>query len=45
VAQRVLVVDDDRTVSDVVCRYLEHAGYEVSHAAASAAAPRAGHNT
>ncbi|MFI6263707.1 response regulator transcription factor [Micromonospora sp. NPDC051006] len=29
--QRVLVVDDDRTVSDVVCRYLEHAGYEVSH--------------
>ncbi|MFG3558829.1 response regulator transcription factor [Micromonospora sp. NPDC047557] len=30
-AQRVLVVDDDRTVSDVVCRYLEHAGYEVSH--------------
>jgi DNA-binding response OmpR family regulator len=31
VAQRVLVVDDDRTVSDVVCRYLEHAGYEVSH--------------
>ena len=31
-AQRVLVVDDDRTVSDVVCRYLEHAGYQVSHA-------------
>ncbi|MEU4397606.1 response regulator transcription factor [Micromonospora orduensis] len=30
-AQRVLVVDDDRTVSDVVCRYLEHAGYDVSH--------------
>ncbi|KAB1941374.1 response regulator transcription factor [Micromonospora sp. ALFpr18c] len=30
--QRVLVVDDDRTVSDVVCRYLEHAGYDVSHA-------------
>ncbi|MEU5565110.1 response regulator transcription factor [Micromonospora musae] len=29
--QRVLVVDDDRTVSDVVCRYLEHAGYEVDH--------------
>ncbi|MEU7799947.1 response regulator transcription factor [Micromonospora arborensis] len=29
--QRVLVVDDDRTVSDVVCRYLEHAGYDVSH--------------
>ncbi|MET7748960.1 response regulator transcription factor [Micromonospora sp. NPDC005367] len=28
---RVLVVDDDRTVSDVVCRYLEHAGYEVEH--------------
>jgi DNA-binding response OmpR family regulator len=31
VAQRVLVVDDDRTVSDVVCRYLEHAGYQVDH--------------
>ncbi|MBY8874870.1 response regulator transcription factor [Micromonospora sp. PLK6-60] len=30
-AQRVLVVDDDRTVSDVVCRYLEHAGYRVEH--------------
>ncbi|TYC06728.1 response regulator transcription factor [Micromonospora sp. WP24] len=30
-SQRVLVVDDDRTVSDVVCRYLEHAGYEVDH--------------
>lgn len=29
--QRVLVVDDDRTVSDVVCRYLEQAGYQVSH--------------
>jgi DNA-binding response OmpR family regulator len=38
VAQRVLVVDDDRTVSDVVCRYLEHAGYQVSHAADGAAA-------
>jgi DNA-binding response OmpR family regulator len=38
VAQRVLVVDDDRTVSDVVCRYLAHAGYEVSHAADGAAA-------
>jgi DNA-binding response OmpR family regulator len=36
--QRVLVVDDDRTVSDVVCRYLEHAGYQVSHAADGAAA-------
>jgi DNA-binding response OmpR family regulator len=33
VTQRVLVVDDDPTVSDVVCRYLERAGYEVSHAA------------
>ncbi|MEV4618999.1 response regulator transcription factor [Asanoa sp. NPDC049573] len=30
-AQRVLVVDDDRTVSDVICRYLEHAGYAVGH--------------
>ena len=46
VAQRVLVVDDDRTVSDVVCRYLEHAGYQVDHVgdgatalAAVAAAP------
>ncbi|MFI7430470.1 response regulator transcription factor [Micromonospora sp. NPDC049836] len=29
--QRVLVVDDDRTVADVVCRYLTHAGYEVDH--------------
>ncbi|MGV9213771.1 response regulator transcription factor [Micromonospora sp. RB23] len=37
-AQRVLVVDDDRTVSDVVCRYLEHAGYEVSHVADGLAA-------
>ena len=36
--QRVLVVDDDRTVSDVVCRYLEHAGYEVDHAGDGAAA-------
>ncbi len=30
---RVLVVDDDPTVSDVVRRYLERAGYEVTHAA------------
>ena len=28
--QRVLVVDDDPTVSDVVARYLEHAGYAVA---------------
>jgi DNA-binding response OmpR family regulator len=28
-AQRVLVVDDDATVSDVVRRYLERAGYDV----------------
>ena len=28
--QRVLVVDDDPTVSEVVARYLEHAGYEVA---------------
>ena len=27
--QRVLVVDDDATVSDVVARYLDHAGYAV----------------
>jgi DNA-binding response OmpR family regulator len=38
VAQRVLVVDDDRTVSDVVCRYLEHAGYQVDHVGDGAAA-------
>ncbi|HWB37338.1 MAG TPA: response regulator transcription factor [Rugosimonospora sp.] len=31
--QRVLVVDDDATVSDVVRRYLERAGYEVTLAA------------
>ncbi|MEV0155167.1 response regulator transcription factor [Micromonospora sp. NPDC050686] len=37
-AQRVLVVDDDRTVSDVVCRYLEHAGYRVEHVGDGAAA-------
>lgn len=36
--QRVLVVDDDQTVSDVICRYLEHAGYEVSHVGDGAAA-------
>jgi DNA-binding response OmpR family regulator len=30
--QRVLVVDDDRTVSDVVRRYLERAGFEALHA-------------
>ncbi|SCF12482.1 DNA-binding response regulator, OmpR family, contains REC and winged-helix (wHTH) domain [Micromonospora purpureochromogenes] len=36
--QRVLVVDDDRTVSDVVCRYLEHAGYQVDHVGDGAAA-------
>ncbi len=27
---KVLVVDDDLTVSDVVCRYLERSGYEVA---------------
>ena len=32
-AQRVLVVDDDETVSDVVRRYLERDGYEVETAA------------
>jgi DNA-binding response OmpR family regulator len=31
--ERVLVVDDDATVSDVVCRYLERAGYTVALAA------------
>jgi DNA-binding response OmpR family regulator len=29
-SQAILVVDDDRTVSDVVRRYLERAGYEVT---------------
>ena len=29
---RVLVVDDDPTVSDVVCRYLERAGFAVDKA-------------
>jgi DNA-binding response OmpR family regulator len=37
-ATRVLVVDDDPTVSDVVRRYLERAGYEVALAADGAAA-------
>ena len=36
--QRVLVVDDDPTVSDVVCRYLRRAGYDVSLAADGASA-------
>ncbi|MFD0744805.1 response regulator transcription factor [Phytohabitans flavus] len=36
--QRVLVVGDDPTVSDVVCRYLRRAGYDVSMAADGAAA-------
>jgi DNA-binding response OmpR family regulator len=36
--QRVLVVDDDPTISDVVRRYLERAGYEVTHAADGLAA-------
>jgi DNA-binding response OmpR family regulator len=34
----VLVVDDDRTVSDVVRRYLERAGYQVTQAGDGAAA-------
>ena len=37
-AQRVLVVDDDETVSDVVRRYLERDGYEVEVAADGTAA-------
>ncbi len=40
-AQRVLVVDDDRTVSDVVRRYLERAGLAVTLAADGPAALRA----
>lgn len=35
---RVLVVDDDPTVSDVVLRYLERAGYQVDRAADGLAA-------
>src|SRR5687768_14931558 len=35
---RILVVDDDPTVSDVVRRYLERAGYDVTLAADGAAA-------
>jgi len=30
---RVLVVDDEATIADVVCRYLVRAGYEASSAA------------
>ena len=36
--KRVLVVDDDQTVSDVICRYLEHDGFQVSHVGDGAAA-------
>ncbi|WP_281899037.1 response regulator transcription factor [Phytohabitans aurantiacus] len=36
--QRILVVDDDPTVSDVVCRYLRLAGFEVGMVADGAAA-------
>lgn len=36
--QRVLVVDDDQTVSDVIRRYLENDGFQVSLAADGAAA-------
>jgi len=38
VGQRILVVDDDPTVSDVVRRYLEHAGLTVTLAADGSAA-------
>jgi DNA-binding response OmpR family regulator len=38
VGQRILVVDDDPTVSDVVCRYLRLAGFEVGTVADGAAA-------
>jgi DNA-binding response OmpR family regulator len=41
VGQRVLVVDDDPTVSDVVRRYLERAGFEVSMAGDGLAALKA----
>jgi len=40
-AQRVLVVDDDPTVSDVVTRYLGHAGFAVKALADGEAAVRA----
>ncbi|MDQ7911248.1 response regulator transcription factor [Phytohabitans sp. ZYX-F-186] len=36
--QRVLVVDDDPTISDVVCRYLRRAGFDVSMAGDGVAA-------
>lgn len=36
--QRVLVVDDDPTVGDVVCRYLRQAGYAATLAADGPAA-------
>ena len=36
--QRVLVVDDDQTVSDVIRRYLENDGFQVSLAADGEAA-------
>jgi DNA-binding response OmpR family regulator len=36
--QQILVVDDDSTVSDVVCRYLERAGYAVTRTADGASA-------
>ncbi|GAA3773912.1 response regulator transcription factor [Plantactinospora mayteni] len=36
--KRVLVVDDDQTVSDVICRYLEHDGFQVNHVGDGAAA-------
>ena len=35
----VLVVDDEPTITDVVSRYLERAGYDTRSAADGAAAP------
>lgn len=32
VRRRVLVVDDERTIAEVVCRYLQRAGYETRQA-------------
>src|SRR5262245_15000618 len=43
--QRILVVDDDPTVSDVVRRYLERAGYDVMLAADGGAALEAARRT
>jgi len=40
---KVLIVDDERTIAEVVCRYLERAGYEATTAADGHAALAAAH--